>query len=252
MITVQNATKRYGANAVVDDVSIELGGVGVTAIIGPNGAGKSTLLSMIGRLLAPTSGSILIDGMDVASTPGSVLAKSVAVLRQDNQLTARLTVRELIGFGRFPHSRGRLTAVDRDAIDAAIEYLDLGEFSSRYLDELSGGQRQRAFIAMVIAQDTKYVLLDEPLNSLDLKHAVDIMRLLKDAAEATGKRILIVLHDINFASTYADEIVAMEDGRIHTHGAAADVMQPEVLSALYGLPVAVEVIGGQRIGVYYG
>jgi iron complex transport system ATP-binding protein len=251
MISISQVTKRYGRQAVVDEVSLELGGCGVTSIIGPNGAGKSTLLSMIARLLPLDGGSIAIDGLDVKSTPGSVLATKVAVLRQDNHLAARLTVQDLVSFGRYPYSKGRLTSVDRDAIEKAIGYLDLGSFVDRFLDELSGGQRQRAFIAMVLAQDTDYVLLDEPLNNLDLRHAVEIMKLLRAAADDTGKRIVLVMHDINFASVYSDEIVAMRDGKVVLHGGSAEVMQPGVLGSIYDLDIDVREVAGERIGYYY-
>jgi iron complex transport system ATP-binding protein len=251
MISITQATKRYGRQAVVDEVSLELGGCGVTSIIGPNGAGKSTLLSMIARLLPLDGGSISIDGLDVRATAGSVLATKVAMLRQDNHLAARLTVQDLVSFGRYPYSKGRLTSVDRDAIAQAIRYLDLGPFVDRFLDELSGGQRQRAFIAMVLAQDTDYVLLDEPLNNLDLRHAVEIMKLLRAAADETGKRIVLVMHDINFASVYSDEIVAMRDGRVVLHGPSAEVMQSEVLGSIYDLDIDVREVDGERIGYYY-
>ncbi|GAA1057781.1 iron ABC transporter ATP-binding protein [Agromyces luteolus] len=251
MITVASATKRYGRTAVVDDVALELGDVGVTAIIGANGAGKSTLLSLIGRLLPLDSGRIEIDGLDVGATKGDVLARLVAVLRQENHLTARLTVRDLVGFGRFPHGRGRIDAAGRAAIEEAIAYLDLEPLAERFLDELSGGQRQRAFIAMALAQDTRYLLLDEPLNSLDLRHAVEIMRLLRRLAAERGTRVVVVLHDLNFAAAHADRIIAMRDGRVIADGPPASVMRSEVLEAVYDLPIDVREIDGARVGLYF-
>ena len=221
MITLRGVPKSYGSRTVVDDVDLDLGRIGVTSIIGPNGAGKSTLLSLVGRLLSLDHGTVDIDGLDVTTTSGRILAKKIAMLHQDNHLTARLTVGELVAFGRYPHSRGRLTADDKVLIDEALSYLELTEFQSRFLDELSGGQRQRAFIAMVLAQDTDYVLLDEPLNNLDLRHAVEIMRLLRRAADDMGKRVVLVMQDINFASVYSDEIIAMAGGRIIHQGPVA-------------------------------
>src|SRR5699024_3579016 len=175
MIALTGATKRYNGSTVLDDVTTSFGEEGITSLIGPNGAGKSTLFGLVGRLIAPDGGSVTVDGLDVQTTSSKQLALTIAVLRQDNQLAARLTVQDLVEFGRFPHSRGRLTTEDRDRVDEAISYLALTELRGRFLDELSGGQRQRAFIAMVLAQDTKYVLLDEPLNNLDLKHLTEIM-----------------------------------------------------------------------------
>ncbi|MGY1826805.1 MULTISPECIES: iron ABC transporter ATP-binding protein [unclassified Blastococcus] len=252
MIALENATKRYGRQTVVDDVSLELGGEGVTALIGPNGAGKSTLFALVGRLLAPDAGRIAVDGMDVATTPSHQLAKVLAVLRQDNHVAARLTVHDLVEFGRFPHSRGRLTVHDREHIERAIGYLDLEGYRHRFLDELSGGQRQRAFIAMVLAQDTKYVLLDEPLNNLDLRHMTEIMRLVRQLADELGKRVVTVLHDINFAATYADRIVAMRDGVVVADGPAREIMRPEVLAAVYDTTVDVREIDGRPVALYYG
>jgi iron complex transport system ATP-binding protein len=252
VIALENATKRYGAQTVLDDVSIAFGGEGVTALIGPNGAGKSTLFGLVGRLLQPDAGRVTVDGMDVARTPSSELAKALAVLRQDNHVAARLTVHDLVEFGRFPHSRGRLTVADREHIERAIAYLDLEPYRDRFLDELSGGQRQRAFIAMVLAQDTRYVLLDEPLNNLDLRHMTEIMRLVRRMADELGKRVVTVLHDINFAATWADRIVAMRDGRVVADAPARDVMRPDVLEDVYGTTVDVREIDGRPVALYYG
>ncbi|MCF6743366.1 ATP-binding cassette domain-containing protein [Blastococcus sp. KM273128] len=252
MITLEGVTKRYGGQAVVDDVSITFGSEGVTSLIGPNGAGKSTLFGLVGRLITPDAGRLAVDGMDVATTPSAQLATVLAVLRQDNQVAARLTVQDLVEFGRFPHSRGRLTVVDREHVERAISYLDLGPFRQRFLDELSGGQRQRAFIAMVLAQDTKYVLLDEPLNNLDLRHMTEIMRLVRQMADDLGKRVVTVLHDINFAATWSDRIVAMRDGAVVADAAARDIMRPEVLAAVYDTSVDVREIDGRPVALYYG
>ena len=252
MIALENVTKRYGNTTVVDDVSLAFGAEGVTALIGPNGAGKSTLFGLVGRLLKADAGRVTVDGRDVATASSATLATTLAVLRQDNSVAARLTVHDLVEFGRFPHSRGRLTGADREHIERAIDYLDLQDFRNRFLDELSGGQRQRAFIAMVLAQDTRYVLLDEPLNNLDLRHMTEIMRLIRRMADDLGKRIVIVLHDINVAATYADRIVAMRDGRVVADAPAREVMRPEVLGAVYDTPVDVREIDGKPVALYYG
>lgn len=252
MITIQDVTKTYGAACVVDGVSLQLPQGGVTSIIGPNGAGKSTLLSMVSRLMAMDRGTVIVGGLDVTTAPSDELARRMSILRQDNHMTARLTVRDLVSFGRYPHSRGRLTEHDRDHIDRAIAYLDLEALSSRFLDELSGGQRQRAFVAMVLAQDTDYVLLDEPLNNLDMKHAMGMMKLMRRAADELGKTIVLVLHDINFASWYSDHIVAMKHGRVAAQGSVAEMVRPDVLSDIYEIEIKVHEIGGQLISVYYG
>ncbi|AKQ54451.1 iron ABC transporter ATP-binding protein [Bordetella hinzii] len=251
MIEIQSLSKRYDQTVVVDDVSLSLPVAGITAIVGPNGAGKSTLLSMVSRLLPMSAGQVLIDGLDITRTDSRELARRLAILRQDNHLPLRLTVRDLVAFGRYPHTGGRLTADDKAHVDRAIAYLELGPLADRFLDEMSGGQRQRAFVAMVLCQDTRYVLLDEPLNNLDMKHAVAMMRILRRAADELGKTVVIVLHDLNFASAYADHIVAMRQGRVAHQGPPPAIIRAEILSELYALPIAVHEIGGQRICVYY-
>ncbi|MET0267330.1 MAG: ABC transporter ATP-binding protein [Duganella sp.] len=251
MIEVSHISKRYADTVVVDDVSLTLPAGGITAIIGPNGAGKSTLLSIISRLLPMSAGQVLVDGIDVASGDSAALARRLAILRQDNHLPMRLTVRDLVAFGRYPHSKGRPTVEDAAHVERALGYLGLDALSGRFLDQLSGGQRQRAFVAMVLCQDTDYVLLDEPLNNLDMRHAVDMMQLLRRAATELGKTVILVLHDINFASCYADRIVAMCDGRVAFHGTPAELIRPDVLRALYQLDIRVHEVDGQRICVYY-
>ncbi|GGE48710.1 iron ABC transporter ATP-binding protein [Agaricicola taiwanensis] len=251
MIETLKVTKRYGSSVVVDDVSITLPASGITAIIGPNGAGKSTLLSMIARLLPMSEGRVLVDGLDVSLTPSDRLAQRLSILRQDNHIAARLTVSDLVAFGRYPYSKGRPTVRDRDHIQRAISYLALDDLADRFLDELSGGQRQRAFVAMVLCQDTDYVLLDEPLNHLDIKHAVAMMGMLRKAVDELRKTMVLVLHDINFASCYADHIVAMKDGRVVHQGGPDEIMAPEVLRGVYDVDIEVETINGRRIGLYY-
>ena len=251
MIETQGLSKKYQDTLVVDGVSLQISKGGLTAIIGPNSAGKSTLLSMISRLTPMSAGSVEIDGLDVTRTPSAVLAKRLAILRQHNESTLRLTVRDLVAFGRFPHSGGRLTAVDQEHIDHAIHYLDLEPYQQRHLDELSGGQRQRAYVAMVLCQDTDYVLLDEPLNNIDIHHAVSMMQLLRRAADEKGKTVIVVLHDINFASCYADHIIAMRRGQLAYQGTVEEVICNETLSDLYAIPMQVHHLNGQRICVYF-
>ncbi len=251
MIETRSLSKRYGDHLVVDGVTLSIPKGGFTAIIGPNGAGKSTLLSMVSRLLPMSAGQVLVDGLDVVRTPGDVLARRLSILRQHNQTALRLTVRELVAFGRFPHSHGRLSAEDERRIDEAIAYLRLEPWQHRHIDELSGGQRQRAYVAMVMCQDTEYVLLDEPLNNIDMRHGVEMMQLLRRAADEKGKTVVVVLHDINFASCYADHIIAMKGGRLAHQGSPAELIRDDILQALYEIPIRVHDMDGQRIAVYF-
>ncbi|WP_410015468.1 ABC transporter ATP-binding protein [Sodalis sp. C49] len=251
MIETHALTKRYGTTTVVDNVSVRIPKGGLTSIIGPNGAGKSTLMMLISRLLPATSGTVKVDEMNVVNTPTALLAQRLAILRQDNHISVRLSVSDLVAFGRYPHSKGRFTHDDRGHIERALEYLGITSLRDRFLDELSGGQRQRAFIAMVLCQDTDYLLLDEPLNSLDLKHATATMKILRRAADELGKTVVLVLHDINFASYYSDHIIAMSAGRVHYEGSPNHVITAERLGQLYDMNINVHELCGQRIVTYY-
>lgn len=251
MIEIKNLTKKYGEKAVVDNVSLTIQNGGITSFIGANGAGKSTLIGMVTRLLPRDGGEVWIDGKEVSATKSDELARKVSILRQENHVSARLTVRELVAFGRFPYSKGRLSPDDEKAIDRAITYLELDEVQDRFLDQLSGGQRQRAFVAMVICQETEYVILDEPLNNLDMKHSVQIMQVLRRMATELHKTIILVIHDINFASCYSDYIVALKDGKLVRHGTRDEMIDRSVLREVYDMEIPIEVIGGNRIGVYF-
>ena len=251
MIEISQVSKSYSDTIVVDDVTLKLPARGITSIIGPNGAGKSTLLSMVSRLLPMDKGRVTVDGLDVSTTPGDVLAKRLSILRQENAINSRLTVRDLVTFGRYPHSKGRPTREDFNHVEQAIGYLGLEELGERFLDELSGGQRQRAFVSMVLCQNTDYVLLDEPLNNLDMKHSASMMKLLRRAADELGKTVVLVLHDINFASCYSDHIVAMRKGKVAHQGSPEELIDPDILRDIYEMEIAVEMIGGNRIGIYY-
>jgi iron complex transport system ATP-binding protein len=246
MIRADSVVKRHAALTAVDDVTLDIRS-GVTAIIGPNGAGKSTLLGAMGRLIGIDAGAVTIDGRDVATTRSREIARRLAVLRQDNHLAIRLSVEDLVAYGRFPHGGSGRTPEDRRIVEDAIDLLDLRDVRTRFLDELSGGQRQRAFVAMALAQDTDHLLLDEPLNNLDPRHGVALMKLVRRLAADRGMTIVVVLHDINVAAQYADDIVAMRDGRVVHHGPVADVVTAENLTALYDTSAAVAEIAGRPV-----
>lgn len=251
MIEIKGLTKRFGKKPVVEDVTVTIEPGTITSFIGPNGAGKSTLLSMVSRLLEADTGEVLLDQNNVKKWKSSDFAKRVSILKQANYLNVRLTVRELVSFGRYPYSKGRLSAADEKFVDQAIEYMNLADMETKYLDELSGGQKQRAFIAMVIAQDTDYILLDEPLNNLDMKHSVQIMKILRKLVDELGKTVVIVLHDINFASVYSDRIVALKNGRLMKNGPTREIINSDVLREIYDMDIPIQEQDGCRICVYF-
>lgn len=251
MISVRGVTKSYHGKQVLGPIDLDLPPGGVTALVGPNGAGKSTLLTIMGRLLEPDSGTVTIDGNDTRRTRSGELAKVVSVLRQENHFVSRLTVRQLVSLGRFPHSKGRLTPEDRTQIDQAIDFLKLQPMENSFVAELSGGQRQRAYVAMVLAQNTEYVLLDEPLNNLDIGHAVTMMKRISLAAEQLGRTFVVVIHDINFAAAYSDRIVGLVDGEIQFVGTPTEVIRERRLEKTFGTPFAVRQGGDYPVADYY-
>ena len=248
---VTELTKKYDGKAVVDSVSFEIPKGKVISLIGPNGAGKSTVMGIISRLVARDAGLVDFGGKDITKWKSKELAKRLAILTQTNNIQMKLTVRELVAFGRFPYSGGRITPEDKTIIDKAIAYMELEEFEDRFIDELSGGQRQRAYIAMVIAQDTEYVLLDEPTNNLDIYHATNMMKIVRRLCEDLGKTVVLVLHEINYAAFYSDYICAFVDGKIAKFGTVKEVMTKENLSEIYGVDFQIQEIEGKPLAIYY-
>lgn len=235
MIRIENISKSYGSKNVLSELNLELPMQQVTSLIGPNGAGKSTLLMMLARLLSPTQGDIFFNQQNIAEISIADYAKTVATLRQSTNFNLRLTVEELVSFGRFPYSRGALTANDHKVIDESLDFLSLDSLRDAYVDELSGGQRQMALLAMSIAQQTEILLLDEPLNNLDMKHAVQIMHAMRRLCDEQGRTVILVMHDINFVANYSDHIVALKQGKLCFSGAKAQVLTESLLRDLYEL-----------------
>ncbi|NMA84214.1 MAG: ABC transporter ATP-binding protein [Epulopiscium sp.] len=251
MIEVRNIVKQYGTKKVVNNVNLQIEKGKVTSFIGPNGAGKSTLLSIMSRMMGRDGGKVWIEGKEIEDWDSHELAKKISILKQSNHMNIRLTIRELVSFGRFPYCKGRLSKQDWKFVDEAISYMKLEELQDRYLDQLSGGQRQRAYIAMVMAQNTDYILLDEPLNNLDMKHAVDIMKTLRQLVDDLGKTVVLVIHDINFASCYSDHIVALRDGEIVEEGGIDEVINKEALENIYEMDFTIQEVENSKICVYY-
>lgn len=248
---VRKLRKKYNGKTVVDDVSFKLPKGKVISLIGPNGAGKSTVMGMISRLVAQDGGSVEFQGKAILDWKSRDLAKRLAILTQSNQVQMKLTVRELVAFGRFPYSGNRITDEDEGFIDRAIAYMELEEFQDRFIDELSGGQRQRAYIAMVIAQDTEYILLDEPTNNLDIYHATNLMKIVRRLCDELGKTVILVLHEINYAAFYSDYICAFAGGKIARFGTVKEVMTKENLSQIYGVDFEIMEVEGKPLSIYY-
>lgn len=250
MIRLDSVTKVYSEAVKIGSIDLNIPKAGITSIIGPNGAGKSTMLLMIGRLLNMDEGEICVAGMDISKSKSNDLAKVIAILRQENHFITKLTVRQLVGFGRFPYTKGRLNRKDEEIISKYIQFLGLEEMQNRYLDQLSGGQRQRAYVAMVLAQETEYVLLDEPLNNLDVARSVQMMKHLREAADRFGRTIVMVIHDINFAAQYSDSICVMKDGGIAAFGTPDDVMQSDLLTEIFDTEVQIVDCCYGKLAVY--
>lgn len=250
-MNIVDLIKNYDGKTVVDSVSFEIPKGKVLSLIGPNGAGKSTVMGMISRLIAKDSGLIHFEDKDLSKWKSKELAKKLSILTQHNNIQMKLTVRELVAFGRFPYSGNHLTVEDNEMIDKAISYMELQEFQDRFIDELSGGQRQRAYIAMVIAQDTEYVLLDEPTNNLDIYHASKMMRTVRRLCDELGKTVIMVIHEINYASFYSDYVCALVDGKIAKFGTVDEVINKETLSEIYKVDFEIIYVDGKPLSVYY-
>ena len=240
-IIISGVTAGYERDRpIIENIELEIRTGEVTVLIGPNGCGKSTLLKTIGRLLKPRSGTIHVDDLDVLGNDPKRVARTIAYLPQSPIVPTAITVERLVGYGRAPHQSllGLRSARDVALIDQAIVTTGLEELRLKPVAELSGGQRQRAFIAMALAQDTPYVMLDEPTTFLDIRHQVETLELVRQLHDA-GRTSIVVLHDIAQAARYGDRLVVMHAGRIVAEGKPADVVTPELLRDVYGLECAV-------------
>ena len=249
----RNVSFKYpkSENYALKNLSLRLNAGERLAVVGLNGAGKSTVMGMLSRLIARDSGLVDFEGTEITRWKSRELSKRLAILTQANNVQMKLTVRELVAFGRFPYSGGRLTQEDNEIIDRAIAYMELGDFEEQFIDELSGGQRQRAYIAMVIAQDTEYILLDEPTNNLDIYHATNLMRIVRRLCDELGKTVILVLHEINYAAFYSDYICAFVDGKIAKFGTVQEVITKENLSDIYKVDFEIMQIEGKPLSIYY-
>ena len=241
MLQVRNLKVSYGATVIVDGIDLDVPQGGVTTIIGPNGCGKSTLLRATAGLIASDSGTVTLNGVDTTKLKRREIARQLAVLPQTPVAPEGLTVRDLVSRGRHPHQSWlrQASAEDARAVDAVMELTNIAEFADRPLERLSGGQRQRAWIAMVLAQDTPLVFLDEPTTYLDLSHSVEVLSLVRRLADQEGRTVLMVLHDLNLAARYSDQLIVMRRGEVRAVGAPTEVVTESLLSRVFDLPAVV-------------
>ncbi|WP_323658650.1 Fe(3+) dicitrate ABC transporter ATP-binding protein FecE [Pectobacterium versatile] len=235
-LTTQNLTAGYGDKRILDGLSLSLPAGKITALLGPNGCGKSTLLKCFAKLLIPESGTIQLNGKSLSMFSARQLSRHLALLPQQHLTPEGITVRDMVAYGRSPWLSlwGRLSPDDRQRVQLAMEKTHIVDLADKRLTDLSGGQRQRAFLAMLLAQDTPVVLLDEPTTYLDINHQVELMKLLRELNQA-GKTVVTVLHDLNQASRYCDHLVMLADGRVMAEGSPHEVMKPELLQRVFSI-----------------
>ncbi|MGL5830336.1 MAG: ABC transporter ATP-binding protein [Angustibacter sp.] len=248
VLQAENIAANYGKRRVLADLDLSVRRGEFVALVGPNGSGKSTLLKCLARILKPQSGRVMLSGRDLATLPNREIAQSLGFMPQSPSGPAHLRVRDLVAFGRHPHGHTwqRATAADARAIDFALAATHLADLADLPLAELSGGQRQRAWIALTLAQETDLLLLDEPTTFLDLAHALDVLEVLAEAHERSGRTIVMVMHDLNLAANYADRIVAMSAGKIMADGTPAEVLTADNLGRIFGL--AAQIIADPQSG----
>ena len=237
-LTAERLTLAYGDRTVIDSLDLAIAPGRITAIVGANGCGKSTLLRSLARLLSPTGGQVVLDGSSIHSRPTKEVARILGLLPQSPIAPEGIAVADLVGRGRHPHQKilSRWNAHDYEVVADALEATGTTALADRSVDELSGGQRQRVWIAMALAQETDILLLDEPTTFLDVAHQVEVLDLLTDLSISRGSTIVMVLHDLNLAARYADELVAMKDGRVHAIGAPGEVVTSRLVEEVFGLP----------------
>ncbi len=237
-LTVEELTLGYGERTVIEGLDLAIAPGQITAIVGPNACGKSTLLRSMSRLLTPRAGHVILDGASVHRMPAKELARTLGLLPQSPIAPEGITVADLVGRGRHPHQAifTRWTRADDEAVADALIATDTVSLADRSVDELSGGQRQRVWIAMALAQETDLLLLDEPTTFLDVSHQVEVLDLLTDLNRRRGTTVVMVLHDLNLAARYADHLIALSEGRIHSAGDPRDVLTPEMVAGVFGMP----------------
>ena len=233
----ENLTLGYGKKIIARDLTVAIPDGHFTAIIGPNGCGKSTLLRTLSRLMTPVEGSVFLDGEQIQRFPSKEVARRIGLLAQNATTPGDITVLELVSRGRYPHQPlfTRWRKEDEEAVNRAMRATGITDLALQSVDTLSGGQRQRAWIAMVLAQETAIMLLDEPTTWLDISHQIDLLELLSELNRTQGYTLAAVLHDLNQACRYATHLIALRDGEIVAQGAPKEIVTPELIERIYGM-----------------
>lgn len=234
-IQVKDLEVRYGDKIAVKGANIQIYDGEIVTIIGPNGSGKSTLIKSMSRCLKPKAGKILLDGMNINKIPTKVISRKMAILPQVKNVSGDITVESLVSYGRYPHLNfgKRLKKSDYETIDWAIEKTGLGDIKTQNVITLSGGERQRAWIAMALAQKPEILILDEPTTYLDISYQLEVLELIKDLNKSLGITVVMVLHDLNQASRYSDNIYVLNDGQICKYGKPSNIINPKLLKDIF-------------------
>ena len=252
---VKEITKRYDGKAVVDGVSFEIPKGKVLSLIGPNGAGKSTVMGMLSRLIARDSGLVDFEGTEITRWKSRELSKRLAILTQANNVQMKLTVRELVAFGRFPYSGGRLTQEDNEIIDRAIAYMELGDFEEQFIDELSGGQRQRICIARALALNPEFIVCDEPVSALDVSIQAQVVNMFEDLQQEMGLTYLFIAHDLSVVKHISNRIGVMYLGKMvelaDSYELITHSIHPYTRSLLSAIPLPNPVVEKRRVAETY-
>ncbi len=234
-ISGNNLNISYGENLIIKDLDFNVKKGQVVSIIGPNGSGKSTLIRVLSRYLKLKSGEIILNGKNIYSFPNKEIAKEIAILPQVKNVTDDITVEGLVSYGRYPHIRfgKRIEKKDKEVIQWAIKQTGLEKFKDRYVNTLSGGERQRAWIAMALAQEPKILILDEPTTHLDISYQIEVLELVKELNKSLGLTVIMVLHDLNQAARYSDNIYVLKDGQIYKKGSPRQIINSKLLKDIF-------------------
>jgi iron-chelate-transporting ATPase len=241
MYVLNDLSFTVAGRPLLQPLSLQIPDGRVTGLIGHNGSGKSTLIKLLARQQAASAGNIALDGRPLDAWSDREFARQVAYLPQQLPAVEGLTVRELVGFGRYPWhgALGRLGEEDHARIAEAMQLTDIDRFADRWVDSLSGGERQRVWLAMLLAQNSRYLLLDEPTSALDIAHQVDLLALVRELSHDLGLGVVVVLHDVNMAARYCDHLIALHGGRLLAQGSPAELLRSDTLQAIYGIPMGV-------------